>query len=217
MSPMHPTDLSTVFPCYTRYNPTVPVWCVTPEIGGVIHRFFDTSPFSPSGRYIALTRLPYENRLPQAGDVAEVILVDLETGETRVISETRAWDTQLGAQVQWGANDNQLFFNDVDTLTWRPFGIKLDPFSGTTVKLDGTVYTISPDGHWAASPCLLRTGLTQAGYGVIVPPDSTPMNQGASTEDGDDSITNTATGECKMIVSIYEIVETLNSFPRTCL
>lgn len=107
------SDLSDDFPRYTAFDPLVPVWCVTPNTGRTIHRFFDTSPFSPSGRYLALTRLPFEDRLPQPGDVAEVVRTDLETGEECVVAETQGWDTQLGAQAQWGADDTQLFFNDV--------------------------------------------------------------------------------------------------------
>lgn len=200
-------DLSAHFPRYSEFDPLVPVWCVTPEIGRTIHRFFDTSPFSPSGRYMALTRLPFEDRLPEAGDVAEVILVDLETGEARAVAETRGWDTQLGAQAQWGAEDTQLFFNDVDTNEWRPFGVKLNPLSGAREDLQGTVYMVSPDGTRAASPCLLRTGLTQAGYGVLVPSMYVPLNHGASAEDGV-FLTDTSTGECGLLVSLKEIAET---------
>jgi hypothetical protein len=109
--------------------------------------------------------------------------------------------------VQWGVDDVQLFFNDVDTKTWQAFGVKLDPLSGAKRKLDGTVYMVSPDGQWAASPCLLRIRVTQAGYGVIVPSEKVPLNHGASTEDGI-YITNTSTGECKLLVSINEIVKT---------
>ena len=116
-------DLSSHFPRYSEFSPQVPVWCTTPGEGRVIHRFFDTSPFSPSGRYLALTRLPYEDHLPMPGDAAEVILVDLNTSEEQVVAETHGWDTQLGAQTQWGADDSQLFFNDLDTRSWQPFGV----------------------------------------------------------------------------------------------
>ena len=114
-------DLSRHFPAYTDYTPDVPVHCVTPQPPGCIHRFYDSSPFSPSGRFIALTRLPFEDRLPGPGDMAEVVCVDLETGEMRTVAETRGWDSQLGAQVQWGRDDRTLLFNDVDTRDWRPY------------------------------------------------------------------------------------------------
>lgn len=207
-------DLAAHFPRYTGFEPVVPVWCVTPNRGAVIHRFFDTSPFSPSGRYVALTRLPREDRYPQPGELAEVVLIDLETGEERTVAQTTGWDTQLGAQVQWGTNDTELFFNDMDPKDWRPFGVRLDPFSGARKELDGTVYMVSPDGKWAASCCLLRMGITQRGYGVIVPAERVPSNRGAPADDGV-YITDTATGKCRLLISLKRVVETARpSFKR---
>ena len=198
--------LSPHFPFYTDYATAVPVHCVTPGVGRVFHRFFDTSPFSPSGRFLALTRMPAEDRVPDPGEPAQVVLVDLETGEERVVAETRGWDTQLGAQAQWGRDDTQLFYNDMDTSSWRPFGVRMDPASGEVQRLDGTVYMVSPDGKYAASPCLLRTGATQAGYGVITPEGVPPVNSGAADDDGI-YVTDTTTGACRLLVSFRDILE----------
>ena len=199
-------QLDGVFPRYTDYDPKVPIWCVTPDLDNCIHRFHLSSPFSPSGRYLGLTSLPREDRPPEPGDVAEIVLVDLTTGEQKVIAETIGWDTQLGAQVQWGASDNDLFFNDVDPDTWIPYGIRMDPFSGSKQKLDGTVYSVSPDGDWAVSTSLRRIGATQAGYGVIVPKEYIPINKGLVNNDGV-YVTNTLTGKSQMIASYQRIVD----------
>ena len=198
--------LDSVFPRYTDFDPKVPIWCVTPDLDRCIHRFHLSSPFSPSGRYLGLTRLPREDRPPLPGESAEIVLVDLTTGEQKVIAETIGWDTQLGAQVQWGASDKDLFFNDVDPDTWRPFGIRMDPLTGKTQKLDGTVYSISPDGKWAASTSLRRIGATQAGYGVVVPKEHIPVNKGLVDDDGV-YVTNTETGESRMVASYQRIVD----------
>lgn len=199
-------DLDAHFPRYTDFDPLVPVWCITPEAGPTIHRFFDTSPISPSGRYVALTRFPFEDHLPSPGDVAHVVLVDLDTGAESIVADTRGWDTQLGAQAQWGADDSQLFFNDLNTEIWQPYGVLLDPLSGIRTELGGTVYMVSRDGRWAASPCLRRTAITQAGYGVIVPPDAVPHNEGAVDNDGL-YLTDTATSKRRLLVSFAEILE----------
>jgi len=195
-----------LFPRYDKFNPSVPVWCVTPALDRVIHRFHLTSPFSPSGRYLGLTRLSREDRPPEPGEPAEIVLVDLKTGEQKIIAKTVGWDTQLGAQVQWGATDNELFFNDMDTTDWEPYGVKMDPIGGATMKLGYSVYSVSPDGKWAASPCLRRIGETQAGYGVIVPKNRIPVNKGAVDDDGV-YVTNTITGKSRMIASYKRIVE----------
>ncbi|MEO8974251.1 MAG: hypothetical protein ABI552_00615 [Casimicrobiaceae bacterium] len=191
---------------YTAFSPQIPVHCVTPGITGVIHRFHDTSPFSPSGRYLAMTRFTFEDRLPEPGTPADVLVVDLETGDIETVAKTLGADTQLGAQVQWGADDRSLYFNDVDPVTWMPFGVRLDPQSGIRRTLSGGIYCISPDGRKSASPCLRRTHRTQAGYGVIVPPAHIPRNRGAACDDGV-YLTDTTTGDCRLMVSIANIVE----------
>jgi Tol biopolymer transport system component len=192
------------FPAYTGFEPRVPVHCVTPGGSGFIHRFYDSSPFSPSGRYMALTRLPFEDRPPSPGDVAEIVVVDLETGVAEVVADTRGWDTQLGAQVQWGSDDRTLLFNDVDATSWTPFGVRMDPLSAERHRLDGTIYAVSPDGRWSAGPCLRRCLRTQRGYGVVVPVERIPVNRGAPADDGI-YVTDLATGTSRLLASTADI------------
>jgi hypothetical protein len=200
------TELERFFPRHPSVMWQAPIWCITPQIDRCIHRFYDTSPVSPSGRYVALTRLPYEDKLPTPGDAAEIVIVDLQQGTTQIVAETRGWDSQLGAQAQWGADDQSLFFNDVDTLTWKPFGVRLDPTTGARKNLDGPIFMVSPDGKLAASPCLLRTARTQAGYGVVVPENHVPKNSAIAADDGI-YLTDTETGACRLLISFAEIVE----------
>lgn len=203
-------QISDKLPRYTTSDAGTHVWCITPEKYGAIHRFFDTSPVSPSGRYVGLTRLPSESKLPEPGEEAEVIVVDLREGEERIAARTRGWDTQLGAQVQWGVDDSELYFNDLDTDTWTPFGVKLNPASGTSNRLGGPAYMISPDGRYAASPSLEKMGLTQAGYGVIIPGSMITGNDGAPSDDGI-FVTDTRTGKKELLVSLEEIVSSCES------
>jgi len=197
--------ISPAFPRYRDHDPAVPVYCLTPDLPGSIHRFYDTSPLSPSGRYLAVTQFPDETRLPEPGEVARIIVVDLESGEHRVVAETRGWDTQLGAQVQWGSDDHSLYFNDLDTESWIPHGLRLDPASGRSERLQHTVYMVSADGTAIISPCLRRIARTQPGYGVLVPPGTIPRNHGASDEDGV-HLTDAASGASRLLVSIAELV-----------
>ncbi|MEJ1973419.1 MAG: hypothetical protein WDM96_13440 [Lacunisphaera sp.] len=87
--------------------------------GGALERFFDTSPISPSGRYLAVFRFSREDGTPRPGEAGDVVLVDLQTGQERVIAKSRGYEMQLGANVQWGATDAELYFNDVDPATWK--------------------------------------------------------------------------------------------------
>ncbi len=58
------------FPPYHRYDPEVPVFNLTPDLPGCFHRFFDTSPISPGGRYAAFLRMPDETRRNRPGEKA---------------------------------------------------------------------------------------------------------------------------------------------------
>jgi len=54
-------------PRFTEFHPKDPVWCVTPDLPGCIHRFFDTSPISPAGRYLAVFQMPLQDRRAARG------------------------------------------------------------------------------------------------------------------------------------------------------
>ncbi len=200
-------NLDRHFPRYESYSPAVPVWCITPGIDGCVHRFFDTSPISPSGRWVALTRLPDESRLPAPDDSAEVVLVDLHNGAAEAVAVSRCFDAQLGAGVQWGVSDSELYFNDLSREGGKPraHAVRLDPAAGTRTDLAGPVYMVSPDGSLSASPCLLRMPLTQPGYGAVVSASHLPYNRGADPDDGI-FVTDNRTGESRLFISFAEIV-----------
>ena len=174
--------------------------------GRVIHRFFHTSPLSPSGKFLALFRMPYENRSPKPGDAGEVILVDLETGKERVVAQSRGWEVQLGANVQWGASDHELLYNDVDTAVWKAFCVVLDPITGKSRRLDGTIFMVSNNGKQIASYNLISSTYAQVGYGVVIPKNLVRKNIGPVGDDGIE-ITDIASGKSKRIVTIKDIYQ----------
>ncbi len=192
------------FPAAKEFEAIVPIARVAS--GRIIHRFFDTSAISPSGRYVGLFRVPQENRTPQPGEVGEVVVVDLHTGQERVVAQSRGWEMQMGANVQWGRTDAELFFNDVDPASWTPFAVQLDPATGKTRRLGGTVFTVSPDGTLLTSYNLIASRKIQVGYGVVLPEEKTRRNVGPVADDGI-FVTDIASGRSRMIASIREICE----------
>ena len=179
--------------------------CITPNQGGIIHRFFDTSPISPSGRYMALCRLPYEDRNAIAGDVAQIVLCDLETGEERVVYHTHGWESQVGANVQWGVTDETLVFNDVIPGQWTPFMVVLNPFTGCYRCMGNGVFMLSPDGTKALTHNLNNSRITQYGYGVTVPDAYLQYNVACSSEDGFYQ-TDLVTGETHLFLSLKQLL-----------
>jgi len=116
-----------------------------------------------------------------------------------------AGSRSLGANINWGASDHELFFNDVDITDWRPFAWKLDPFTDARQRLAGTVYHVSPDGRWLVSANLANMRRTQPGYGVRVPDHVPPRNVGPVDDDGL-YITDTLTGKSRLMVSIRDLL-----------
>ncbi len=188
--------------CQAQEEVKVPIRKVADE--RIIHRFFDTSPLSPSGKYLALFRFPYEDHSPVPGDAGDVVIVDMKSGKERVVAKSRAWEMQLGAQVQWGTTDNELYFNDVDTATWKAFAVQLNPETGVKRQMDGTVFMVSHNGKKLVSYNLILSRYAQVGYGVIIPKQLTKENVGPVATDGV-YVTDIKTGKCKMIVSIQDI------------
>ncbi len=196
------------FPRYTDFDPAMPVWCLTPNEGRCIHRFFDTSPISPSGRYAAVFRLPDEHKHTGAGVPGEIVLIDLQEGAERVVAETCGWEPQMGANLNWGTDDHALVFNDVETSSWTPQLVRLDPLRGTEERVTGAVYHVSPDGRYAAAANSVTMRRTQCGYGVRIPDHLVPRNIGAPDDDGL-FITDLETGDRRLVLSLAEAVQTI--------
>ena len=207
-------DFDHVFPRYTLYDPQVPVWCVTPGPGLYTHRFFDTPPISPSGRYLALTRMPYEDHRPIPGDRAQIVVIDLLDGREYVAAETRGWEHQLGANINWGEDDGQLIYNDMDPASYAAYAVCLDWRSGRARRLDHGVYHVSPDGRWGVAGNLAAMQKTQFGYGVPVPEERVPQNT-IDTQDDGVYLVDIRTGSSRLVLSLQEIYARTHS-AREC-
>jgi hypothetical protein len=181
-------------------------WILTPASTSTVHRFFDTSPFSPSGRYIGLTRMSVEEDRPvEYNDKADIIVIDLITGKTEVIAETSAWDSQVGSHVQWGTSDHELYYNTIDhpkSTQEQTRGVVYNREKNSFRKLDCPIYQISPNGLYSASPDLTQIKYTQLGYGVYVHHSSSNLNASKSTGL---FVSDLHTGRCKLVTSLFDI------------
>lgn len=111
----------------------------------------------------------------------------------------------MGANINWGGSDHELFFNDVDTTNWQPFAWKLNPITGEKQRMEGTVYHASADGRWLVSANMTNMQRTQPGYGVVVPHGTCRRNIGPTEDDGF-FLTDTKTGRQKLLISISDIL-----------
>lgn len=201
--------ISERFRRYTAFEPLVPVYEITDGSRPVIHRFYDTSPISPSGRYIALNEFPFEDRLPTSSDEGAVFVLDLQTGKEVFRESTSAWDTQLGAHAQWGDTDEALYFN-IRGEDGLPHSRRINITTGEAVTLPTPVYMISPDGAHNAAPSVAKLCLVQPGYGLIMENIEAHRHAGAPSDDGL-FISDTDTGETRLVLSLAKIWDTFSA------
>ncbi len=198
------------FKRYEQYDPSVPVWCLTPNEGCYTHRFFNTVPISPSGRYIAVLNMPYEDKPSRFGDGAKVVVIDLFNAQERTVATTYGWEHQLGANINWGASDNELIFNDVDINTHEAFAVCLNIETGQKRRLEHTIYHVSPNGRTGVGSNSVSMCRTQLGYGVTLPEDMVPIHDINTDDDGLWTV-DISTGKAKLLLSIKEIFERTHS------
>jgi len=136
--------------------PSIPTWIVTPGNVSSTIRFYDTSPFSPSGKYLAFLRFPRDSEGKSISGsallpAADVVLVNLWSGVKSIIAKTHGWDSQTGAHVQWGASDDDLFYNDVvwdaRLQAYRAIGVHMNAFRKKKKQLECPVYQVGYLAH----------------------------------------------------------------------
>ncbi|MFC1634310.1 TolB family protein [Planctomycetota bacterium] len=160
------------------------VICVTPTGGNFVHTYYDVCPFSPSQRYVAATRLPFQDRRPVLGETADVCVIDLEERTIRMVYTTRSWGFQTGANLHWGATDGHLYCNDV--IGDQAVCVGIDLQTGRIRAYAGPMYDIAPDESCVIGFPLELLDITQHGYGVPAPDPQHPrqLPPGASEGEG---------------------------------
>ena len=194
-------------PLSIQYNSQIPTWVATSSNYSHIHRFFDSSSISPSGKFLVVTRIPKDERtLPFQSPFGEVIIIDLSSGFEDKISNHAAWDTQTGAHAQWGGSDNQLIFNEFQFRfnEWIVKGVVYNMFSKQKTILDCTIYHSDLSGLYSASPTLELISKTQQGYSFSNnhPTQNKKFNEIHNLEQDGLFLTNLLTGQCELKVSL---------------
>ncbi len=196
---------------FQRYRGTktmAPVTQVTPGDGFYVHTYYDVCPFSPSQRYLAATRLPYQKQIPKLGDTAEVCVIDLEKRTIRSVYKTKSWGFQTGGLAQWGATDRHLYTNDI--VGDRAVCVRIDLETGETQAYGGPMYHIAPDASSVIGFPLELLDVTQRGYGVPAADHENPkmLPPGASKSEGVWK-TDLESGQTKLLVSVADAAATV--------
>jgi hypothetical protein len=176
---------------------------VTPNDGSYMTTFFDVDPFSPNMKMLCVTRVPFIDRIPYPGDVADICVVDLETEEVLTLYKTSGWGAQQGANVQF-LDDRHVVFNDV--VNGQVVGVVVCVDDLTVKYLSGPIYGLSPCRTYSYSGNLQYINALLPGYGV---PDPMFGKKRKSSNDEVDGVyrTNIYTGECELFISLQDILE----------
>jgi hypothetical protein len=147
-----------------------------------IHRFFDSSALSPTKKYAALielsrtesTTLSEYDLLP----LANITLYNMNTNTHEIIDQTAAWGSQVGAHLQWGKTDDELYYNILvandsqcelrfrSSCEYTLRGIQFNLKTKKKTILSCPIYHVSSDGLKSISPNLFEISHAQKGYGI---------------------------------------------------
>lgn len=178
---------------------------LTPEPGNFMFGYYDRNPWDDKcERHLAL-KIPQQERLPLAGEIAEVGFVSVRDKKFVKIAETRAWCHQQGAMSLWLKHIPDAFiFNDY---------IPADSLLCTRIfNLDGkeigrykkAIYSISPNGLFAASVNIGR--IPRRGYSYA----DVPLNNEPLLPNPDEEgvfIIDLQSGHIKMLASYRRLLE----------
>lgn len=181
-----------------------------------------TIPWNSTGRYIVSLRTDFHDRMPQAGDVADVVLIDTERNyEVTVVDETRAWNLQQGSMLYWNPRQaaTQFFFNDVDPQTGVVFTVLYDiamrrrvrefRFGNESIANGG----VAPSGEYFAG---INYGKISRSRSVIAYPgtfDWTAAGPANPTSDGLFRV-EIATAKRQLLVSYKQLSDLILDTPK---
>jgi hypothetical protein len=173
---------------------------------GYFFGFHDKIPFSADNSLLLAHRNQIGNRSVRPGDLAEVGVFGGDDWQAFTpVGETRAWDWQLGAMLQWrGAAAQQIVFNDIVD---SDIGSRIVSRTGVAIgSFKLPVVHVSPCGQWASSYCFRRVGKAMPGYGVrIEGDDETSLADFDCGESSDFRVFSLVDGRIRFALSLRDI------------
>ena len=180
---------------------------VTPADGFYLHTFYDVCPWSPSQRYLAVTRFPFQDREPRPGETADVCVIDLHDRTIETVYRTKGWGFQLGANLNWGATDRYLYANDL--IDGQGVCVRIDLQGREAKAFAGPMYHIAPDASCVIGFPLDLINATQAGYGVPTDEKDPPVLKEKASKTQGLWRTDLASNDKTLLVSIARLYEAI--------
>jgi len=165
--------------------------------------YYDKCPWDATGRFLLVMETDVFDGLPDGSHRAVVGIADLEEGNRFFpLAETKAWNWQQGAMLQWlpSSPDRHIIYNDRENDAF--ISIILDIQSGNRRVLPRPVYAVSPCDDFALGLDYTRLHVLRANYGYAGIPagrklHSCPQDDGVYWLD-------LVSGDSRLILSIEE-------------
>lgn len=177
---------------------------ITEEEGHYLVGFHDIDPWSSNHKQILCLRTKTMEDIPSEENQAEVVLVELETGNVKSLDKTICWNHPQGGRQAWIRKEDE----DLVVYNTREDG----KFIAKIVDTDGNQVLICDKPTYALSPCFkFSYGLNYerlyrlGAYGYAGVMDKTE-GVNAPTDDGLWK-TDLNTGKSKLILSISEVIK----------
>lgn len=168
--------------------------------------YYNKSNWDASGRYLLGHQVPWADAELTPALTAKVGYFDLDDGDRFVaVGETRAWNWQMGAQLQWldGLAGRHIIYNvrtDDAGARYPYFGAEIcDVDTGAKRRLPMPVYVVAPDSRWALSVDYRRLYVTHKTIGYSCDKFKAPLPN-CPADDGIYRL-DLATGEASLVVS----------------
>ena len=150
------------------------------------HHFFgyyDKSPLDANGRLLLCHSVDFDLRMPGPKDTAEIGYWHILTGKYQKIAESRSFNFQQGAMLQWMPPDfsNKVIYNDFIDGDYRAVIVYIE--SGKKTILSNSIYALSPCGKYALTPVFKRLFFPRSGYSYSNIKDDT-WNENIPQNDG---------------------------------
>ena len=168
--------------------------------------YYDLEPFDRESKRHLAHRASFNDRLPTKNDICDVGYITLSDKVFHKVGETRAWNFQQGAMLQW-FDENSIIFNDFRNEKYVSIIKNID--TGAERELVLPIATLSSDRKWAMSINFSRVWDFRPGYGYCNLKDANydifaPENDGIFLLDIEKN-------EAKLVISYKDIK---NAFPE---
>ncbi len=185
---------------------------VTPECEHWYFGYYDIPAFDKTGSRHLCLNVPFYNRLPNHDDVAQLYVIDLDTGAKTKIGETTAWNFQQSCMFQWHPTlENTVIYNVRTPGINCGYGSIIHDLTNNIKKsIDRPVANVSSTGKHAISVNFDRMFDFRPGYGYAGYTDKWidiyhPADDGIY-------LTDLETGTSRLIISLDDIWNMTGSF-----